>query len=602
MTTILPTTNEINAVISGLPKIDQRTLAAAFREQRSGGNRRGWAFLAQIFDLHFRPSNQHEPFGAMYVMDGRRSMIPDDLNDEQLDALRSMNEAISDPDFRARVGDLLWLRRKDHVAARIAIEAYLESGIRSEDPDHWVACMERYERAIRLASALGVDDPLRAKALEHLLARVRHYNGEDNSWFTHRGLSLLYEFRAGDALVLAALANKVAARAGANGDFRRAWKHHALEAKFYTRANDTAKSNDAWRVRAERIVDEAEGRESRGSFMAAHTFWNEAIQAYRQIPGSAERVRELHRRMNAAGEKMRDEMTPIRTEIDLSESVDRARQLMQGRTLHEAIHYFVMFVSPIDPLDLRRQAEEIIEQHPLQAVIEASIFDAAGRKVDIRPSALTDDPEQYNRAISGFMTEHAAIHRFVTARGSLAPAMRQILDDHTVDKDAIEELVKASGFIPGGRLSLFVRGIEFGFKWDFSTALHVLVPQVENALRAILAQQGTITTSLNEVGIEQSWPLGKTLAEPALAKVLGDSLVYELRTLLLGQPGSNIRNLLTHGLLPEAALNSDEGLYLWWIILRLVICATPEFQAFADQFRTRRPIENPDEKPSNAVC
>jgi hypothetical protein len=565
---------------------EDHAIAEVFRGRDRAVSNSAWGLLAQIFNFHFRPGDAVAPFGPMWVMDNKRSMIPADLTNDQLDGLAATLTQIEDPEYRARLGDVLWLRRKDAQAARIAIESYLESGQRLEDPDHWVACIARYERAIRLARSLGNKEPLLNKALEHLLSRVKHYDGDDKLWLTHRALSLLYEFGHGDPLEMAAIAAKVASKAKLDGDFRRAAEHHDLEAKFFKRAGNVQKTDDALRAIAERHADDAEAREAGGSYMVAHKFWNDAIQAYRRVPNSSERIKELHRRLNIAGDKMRAEMKSVGTEIDLSAPAKRAQEVMEGRALEEALCLLVAFVRLIDPTQLRTESEQMIKDHPLQAMIQADIFDAAGRKVDVRPSALTDDPAEYDRAVRGFMDWHAGLHRFEIVQGTLVPAMQKILETHSLDHQALEPLIKDSGFIPPGRLPIFVRAIRLGFERDFSTSLHLLIPQVENSLRHILAKSGVITTTLDAVGIEETWPLGRILSEPQLVPILGEPLVYELRSLLLGQPGSNYRNLLAHGLLGDNGLNSHSAFYLWWLILRLVIWVTPQFQAFAGQKQT----------------
>ncbi|MGF1611453.1 MAG: DUF4209 domain-containing protein [Kiloniellales bacterium] len=570
MTVDIPTCEEIEAALAQVEKKENFEFARAFRDHTGPG----WGLLAQVFSLWYQRRNAQAPFAPTVTLEG--------LTEAQLDALRPTLDCVSDPEFRARVADILWLRRGDHVAARIAVEAYLESGMRLEDPKHWVAGMERYERAIRLARLLGKSDPLFDKSLSHLLERVRHYDGGDKSWLTHRGLSLLYEFQAGNPSELAALAAKVAARASAERDFRRAWEHFEHEAKFHRRAGDTTKANEAMRARAERMADEAEVREGAGSFIAAHKFWNDAIQAYRSVPGSADRIKELHRRLNIAGEKMRSEMQTTTIQIDVSEKAKRAKELLTGKSFEDALCILAAIARPIDPIPYRSEIEQMIADSPFQATIAAGIFDGAGRKVDVRPPALTGDPAERERAMLGFMAYYADPYRLEAVAGSIAPAMRQMLSEHGVYSPAIEAFVKESAFIPDGRVSIFARGIRFGFEWDISTALHLLIPQVENALRALLAQQGTITTALDAVGIEEAWPLGKILNESALADMLGNAHVYELRSLLLGQPGSNFRNLLAHGLLGDEHLAGHGALYLWWLILRIVVMHTPTFRSFVE--------------------
>ncbi len=183
------------------------------------------------------------------------------------------------------------------------------------------------------------------------------------------------------------------------------------------------------------------------------------------------------------------------------------------------------------------------------------------------------------------MDEQARIHRHFHVHAVLAPAVRVIRDEHIVDEDAIEPLIKDSRIIPEDRLSLFVKGIVAGFQFDFSTALHILVPQAENGLRHVLEQHGVVTRNFDANGVEDVWLLGKILEHEKLLEVLGEDMLYELRTLLAGRLGPNLRNSIAHGLLDERSLNGEMGFYLWWVLLRLVASTTNGMAAFAERNR-----------------
>ena len=75
---------------------------------------------------------------------------------------------IDDAEFTARIADVIWLRRRDVKAARLAVESYLASGKRLENPVNWVQGLERYERALRLARQIEPKGVLPQTILQHL--------------------------------------------------------------------------------------------------------------------------------------------------------------------------------------------------------------------------------------------------------------------------------------------------------------------------------------------------------------------------------------------------------------------------------------------------
>ena len=185
--------------------------------------------------------------------------------------------------------------------------------------------------------------------------------------------------------------------------------------------------------------------------------------------------------------------------------------------------------------------------------------------------------------IEGFMDEQARVHRHFTVHAILAPAIRVMRDEHVIDDDAIELVIKDSALVPENHLSLFVKGVRAGFQFDFSTALHLLVPQVENGLRHVLEQSGVVPRNIDADGVEDVWLLGRILDHEKLREILDEDMFYELRTLMAGRLGPNLRNSIAHGLLNEAALNGEMGFYLWWVIVRLICLPTKGLAAFVER-------------------
>lgn len=578
-----PSAEAIAEAIAACDEKQDHGLANAFRKESEKDSERDWALLAQIFDFHFKPANPAEPFGPMWVNGDRRSMIPADLTDAQLDCLKATLENVADPEYQARIGDILWLRKRSVDAARLAVRSYLDSGMRLEDPEHWPPCMERYERAVRLARQVDPKGELPLIALSHLEARVMSYNGADPLFFTRKALELLAEFRFGEFPALAEIAGRVATEARSDGDFRRARSYFEVKAKLLKLAKNIEEAEAARIALAETYVEEAESREAAGSAMAAHGFWQDAIKAFRDRPSLRSRLPELQQRLASAGKQTLTEMKSVSHEMDIRELVEQSAAEFVGLQLDDALLKFATYNEMINPDKLRETVIESIQQHPLQSCFDAAIYDEAGRKIAVRPALMGADEETQKIAIEGFMDQHARLRRGLAVAGSLAPAMRAMLAEHEMSAEVVQDLIKDSGFIPDGRLPLFVQGIVAGFQWDFVSALHLLIPQIENGLRYLLEQNGVVPRNVDANGIEEVWGLERTIAHPVIKEMLGSDFVYELQSLLAGRLGPNLRNSIAHGLLSPAALSGESALYTWWVMLRLVVMPTSVMQAYFER-------------------
>lgn len=128
-----------------------------------------------------------------------------------------------------------------------------------------------------------------------------------------------------------------------------------------------------------------------------------------------------------------------------------------------------------------------------------------------------------------------------------------------------EHLIKLhSKFIPQDRMLLFVQGLYFGFKGDFSLAAHVLLPQMENSFRHIAQQHGIATTKLTE-DIQHENTMGGVLEK--IKPHTQTDIWQELNHFLVD--GVGFRNEAMHGLLSHGQIY-HYGIYLWWLCLKII--------------------------------
>ena len=148
-------------------------LHSAAEDAKANGNDiayRVFRFLANAASLHLNAESAEEPFGPMIRTDKGRSVVVEDYSDKDLGLIRSIIPSTSDPEFRARLADILWLRTDDRDAAETAVDAYFESAARLEDPEMWPRFMPQFERAFRLAAKLVHAKAMRERVEKHIHA------------------------------------------------------------------------------------------------------------------------------------------------------------------------------------------------------------------------------------------------------------------------------------------------------------------------------------------------------------------------------------------------------------------------------------------------
>lgn len=107
-----------------------------------------------VFSMYFQFA-QGQPFGPLMSGPQGRTMIPEDLTEEELSRLEEILNVSDNPEFIARICDVLWIRKRNPEYARRAINAYLQSVDEDKDNEMWVPGSEWLKRAAQIAMELG---------------------------------------------------------------------------------------------------------------------------------------------------------------------------------------------------------------------------------------------------------------------------------------------------------------------------------------------------------------------------------------------------------------------------------------------------------------
>lgn len=548
---------------------DSRFLAKA-KEAAEIGNERAeeaWTLLGAICSFHMNAGNKDEPFGPMIVMQTGRSAIVSDLSPEHLQALTEIFPDILDPEMRARVGDVLWLTKRDFRAAVIAVEAYLESAIALEDPSEWTTGFERIERAFRLSAKLGRKAGAYDKVVSHIESVLDKYNGDDPLFLSAKLMELLLEHRHCDPVKYSAICSKVAQQSEAQGNYRRARDYWEIKSKWDALAKNQDEEKSAKINVAETFVKEAA---QTGSALVAAKWLEQAIQVYRRIRGQKDRIDEIHAQLVEVQKRTPEEMQEFHHQQDATELIESSIAKITGKSLHDGIFALCLLVSPPKVSRLKKQAEDSFKEHLFRFLFPSVIVNEKGKVIGRQPNINSSDPEEVERARRAEMFFQAQFDHNIDVQGVIEPARRQLLQEHNVKLGDILSLVKYSPFVPENREQIFARGLYAGMTGDFVVAVHLLIPQIENSIREILEQKGIAVSKVDDQGIQNERDLNDILYEPVLKEVLGEDIVFDLQGLLIERHGSNFRNRLAHGLVSDDGFYIVEVPYLWWLILRIV--------------------------------
>jgi hypothetical protein len=571
------TAAEIDTVAGAVQPYEAHALATAFRrkiEEEDANNAekpRAWHMLAEIFDMHFRPERRREPFGPLWRIDNRRSMIPDDLARDQVEPLRDLIPDIASAGVRARLGDAIWLSLRDVASARIAVAAYIAVARSVENPDQWLPTIEHVERAARLSKTLGHDDESFATVAAYLGELADRYRGEDLLFMTGKALELLFEFHLGDPAACVIYASTGAERALERHNFHLARYYFELMAKWQARTGNQEAKNAALRELARTYEREAEQRGAANEHLAATHFWHRAIEAHRRVAGGGQIADGLRPRLQQAERDAVPELRQVSTELDLGPLVKQARLFVADQPKLDAVRRLASVCQPANVDQMRETVLEQSRQFPLQSFIGGAILDRDGRIVGRRPAMAPGDQAPAEEAVFARMVEQMNLQRGVRVQGQIIPAFNQVAFEHAISWRDLADIVTHAPFVPPGREMIFAEGLHAGFNQDFIKAVHLLVPQIENSIRHMMNGRAMITTSLDQNGIQREIDLNAILVDPRTAQILPNGVIFELRCLFTDNRGPNLRNKLAHGMLDDGAFLSADAIYAWWLVLLLCL-------------------------------
>ena len=266
--------------------------------------------------------------------------------------------------------------------------------------------------------------------------------------------------------------------------------------------------------------------------MAAASWLMDAIEALRGVPGTKARRQELEAMLREAQAAISDEMSSISTEIDLTDLADHARRTVSNLTLARALLEFARLDGSPEPDKLRDDPIAYAQEHPLSSIIPVSIHDHDG-KVIAKTSGLAAGGDQDETAMRHLIMQLEGFRRQICASGTIEAARRLIMYEHPLHMRHFLPLAHMSPLVPAGRDEIYALGFARFFGGDYISAVHVLVPQLENSLRYVLRQAAIDPSSIQSDMTQENWTMSTMLEKyrAELEKIFGSAIIYEIENL-----------------------------------------------------------------------
>lgn len=530
--------------------------------------------MGDLCSMMLHPQSKNEPFSPLIILaDGHRSAMLDDFTPEELSFFELILPACKTYQIKAHIADILWTlkRAKAIDFAKIAIESYQKYPL-SHDTIHYAG--KAWQRAILLALTINQStENLTNSILEH----IKNTSSEDK-FYLMRLVEILdiAKLVKEEMEVITTQLEIIAQQFKEQTFYYQSTQYYQCALKW---ARKLKNQELCYKLLYEIGFSFYQHALAQPYEFQSTSHYENALQALRQIPKKYRDrynidslISEIEKKIPESNQVALEYMQRIETKIDTKEMVDYSEKAVSNHPKFKTLHIFANLINIETKEYFKKQAQEHIQQFPIQHLFGGVHINHDGRTIAKTPSiglneSMTDDFD----ALFPTMVQNYKSYIELTAQAYIIPALFKLLLEHRITKEDLYHICTNSTVIPKERIVVWVEGLWHGFELNFLVAIHLLTPQIEHFVRLQLKIRGAKTTTIDKEGIETEQGLSTLLDKEEIRLVLSENLLFEMQVLLAKPLGYNFRNNLAHGLSEIGEMNSYPAAYVWWLCLKLVI-------------------------------
>ncbi|MEG5786968.1 DUF4209 domain-containing protein [Enterobacter bugandensis] len=195
---------------------------------------------------------------------------------------------------------------------------------------------------------------------------------------------------------------------------------------------------------------------------------------------------------------------------------------------------------------LEQQVLDLAKKHPLSYLFSKTLQDHKGRPV-ATIGKIEDDMEGN---IIHQLSQNMSIHSFF-----LNHSFSRLSEDYNLDADSLTNFIFESPLFEESKRELIQTGLLSYLDKNYISAIHILTPQTEAAIRNLVELMGGATLKKNRQNGLQLRTFDDLLRDKIVEECMGTDTTFYFRVLLTDQRGWNLRNDVCHGISPSNMFN-----------------------------------------------
>ncbi len=481
------------------------------------------------------------------------------------------------PVLRARYADLVWdfqkLTTKEaprYSMAQIVIDSTVEIARRNYH-SHPVDVIKKLERALSLAIALNDGDRIQEVA-DATIAYEDAVTDDSKPGLWGFAYDLLFD---NDKVKLSAVQRQKLI-ADLEGHLQRAsdssdnkeidpWAVEAAALRLAKHYRKIGNKEDTKRV-IMAIKDAFMKTSAKASALQASA-WLQRVYATLKEFGLSDEAEKISVQLREIGKKARSELKSFSYTMEVpKEKVEAYIAALTAGELEDALTRITAHYIP-QKSEVEKQLKGLASKAPVAFLIPMELQDDAGRPLAKVGSIEEDLSGQTVKQMSQNLAIEAVFLRRV---------LESLVKQYPAFADRCVDYLFRSPIFKEDRRQIIQQGIEEYAKGNHMKAVHLIIPQIENAVRVLVETAGGSVLKPARGGGLHLKVLDDLLREPLLTQVFGEDTVFYFSAVLVDQRGWNLRNCVCHGLSDASEFGPHMSDRIFHVLLCLALVRKKE--------------------------
>lgn len=272
------------------------------------------------------------------------------------------------------------------------------------------------------------------------------------------------------------------------------------------------------------------------------------LQARYRKYGFDKRANQLFVELSDLGADTLNELKTTEYSVPLDKDMISAflEEALKGTDREVLLSFLAQYLPRIE--EEKRKLKERAEKAPLLDLVSTFTIDSSGNTI----SRVGVGPGAERQKLYFFMYENM---RFTIPLMHLH--ITKMKEQEKMTTESMMELIKDSELISEDHKEIVRRGLDAYMAEDYLVCCHLLIPQLEAAIRRLFALNGAniMRAKKNPDEGNEYLSLDSLLATDEAVKYMGEDIANYFRNILTDQYGWNIRNQVSHGLLASDNFN-----------------------------------------------